>query len=216
MLYTQTVYPQTLDILKQLMICDVLQDFVLVGGTALALQRGQRISVDFDLFSQKQFDGQAIQRSLDHVANLHQWHTQRTKIQTDTLSGTIQEIKIDIIYYPYEYIAEHVVIDGLRLASLQDIAAMKLSAVSQRWAKKDFFDIYELLQEYSLAEMISWYQIKYPNTDPTHVIRSLVYFDDAEGEPNPMMLTDDTRDDIKTLIEQKVREYLEDYIVHWK
>ena len=85
---------------------------------------------------------------------------------------------------------------------------MKLNAIAKRGAKKDFFDMYELLQRYSLSEMLAFYQEKFTQTDTTFLLRSLLYFDDAEEEIDPIMIKAYTRKEVKKEITKQVKNYL--------
>ena len=95
------------------------------------------------------------------------------------------------------------------LADERDIAAMKLDAVSSRGSKKDFIDIYELLKKYTLAELIDFFEKKYAGIryNMLHILKSLIYFDDADGEPPPVMLRDADWDNIKQSIRQSVAAF---------
>ena len=86
---------------------------------------------------------------------------------------------------------------------------MKLAAITGRGAKKDFIDLYFLLQEFTLAEMISLYEEKYKDGSTFMVLKSLVYFDDAENDEMPEMLKPITWQDIKETIVKENKNYLE-------
>ena len=106
---------------------------------------------------------------------------------------------------PFEWISPVVEEDGVRLASPVDIAAMKVNAIEGRGTKKDFIDMYMLLRHYSLEEIIAFYQQKYPNYSTFRALRSLTYFDDAEEQFMPRMFIDDTWEEMKQLIINKVK-----------
>ncbi len=161
MLQYRAVYPETLGLLKKIMTFESLQDFFLVGGTALALQLGHRISVDLDLFSNKNFYTNDILEELskDFELNVVFRKKQNSLIVNARLKNTDSDfVKIDFVKYPYPLIKEIITIDGLRLSAIEDIIATKLSAIANRGAKKDFFDIYELLKIYTLADMFNFFQ----------------------------------------------------------
>lgn len=207
MLQTQSIYPSTLELLKKLMGLPALDQFNLVGGTALALQFWHRISVDLDLFTEKDFDVVTLKQSLEKefwgeniVWNLEKDYTLLLKIN---------DIKVDILHYPYPLIDNLIIEDGIRLISPPDISAMKLSAIAKRGAKKDFFDMYELLkQKYSLSEMFTFYQEKFKNSELGFLFRSLLYFDDAEMQDDPIMLKSYTRKDVKKEITRQVSDFI--------
>jgi len=187
-----------------------LQDFFLVGGTALALQLGHRISVDIDLFTQKDFDTNEL------FNNLNSKFVIADKSEgTNTLNFTIlfpeqtdNMVKVYLIKYPYALIQPIIEYDGLRLLSIEDIIPMKLSAVAGRGSKKDFYDIFYLLQKYSFAQMFVFLEQKFKNTNTFHVLKSLTYFEDAEIEPNPVTIGNADWDEIKRTITHEANVYL--------
>ncbi len=182
MLQLQTVKPNTLELLRSLMQKEYLNSFVLVGGTALALQMGNRESIDLDLFSTDDFSSNEILSSL-----LNDYQIIVNNQLTQTLISTINQVKVDFIKFHYPFIRPFVIIENVRMASIEDIAAMKLDAITGRGSKKDFYDLFFLLQHYSIDELFSFYSEKYPHQTTFHVIRSLSYFEDAEIQPNPIV-----------------------------
>ncbi len=125
MLRTETVTSHTLELLKLLMQDERLKDFILVGGTALSLQIGHRISIDLDLFSLKPFDEQDLAQYLETNYRL-----QLDYLQKNTIKGQIEGVKVDLITHAYPYVQEPALTDGVRLASVDDIAAMKLNVIA--------------------------------------------------------------------------------------
>lgn len=182
MLQIQTVEPNTLELLRSLMQKEYLNSFVLVGGTALALQLGNRESIDLDLFSTADFSSNEVLSSL-----LNDYQIVVNSQLTQTLISTINHVKVDFIKFHYPFIRPFVVIENIRMASVEDIAAMKLDAITGRGSKKDFYDLYFLLQQFSIDDLFSLYIEKYPHQTTFHVIRSLTYFEDAEIQPNPIV-----------------------------
>jgi len=182
MLQLHTVKPNTLELLKSLMQKEYLNSFVLVGGTALALQMGNRESIDLDLFSNADFSSNEVLSSL-----LNDYKIVVNNQLKQTLISTINQVKVDFIKFHYPFIRPFVVIENIRIASIEDIAAMKLDAITGRGSKKDFYDLFFLLQHYSIDDLFSFYSEKYPHQTTFHVIRSLSYFDDAEIQPNPIV-----------------------------
>lgn len=180
MLQFQTVESNTLELLRSLMQKEYLNSFVLVGGTALALQLGNRKSVDLDLFSNTDFSSNELLISL-----LDDYQIVVTNQLPKTLISTINEVEVDFIKFHYPFIRPFVVIENIRMASIEDIAAMKLDAITGRGSKKDFYDLFFLLKQYSINELFSFYTEKYPHQTTFHVARSLTYFEDAEMQPNP-------------------------------
>jgi len=125
-----------------------------------------------------------------------------------TLHVTVDHVMVSFFHYGYGLLFPPVKFEGLTLADERDIAAMKLDAVSSRGSRKDFIDIYELLKKHTLAEFFEkkYAGIKY---NMLHILKSLIYFDDADGEPPPMMLHDVGWDDIKQSISQAVSAFSE-------
>jgi len=181
-----------------------LAGFQLVGGTSLSLQIGHRISIDLDFFTPNlDFDEK-------HLLRLFQSLGETVVFTTDQnwLGVKFDGVKIDVLKYPYLLIGEVLEIDGIRLISRPDIAAMKLSAISSRGAKKDFIDLYFLLKEFTLAEMFDFYTQKFGIQEHFHVLRSLTYFDDAENEAEPIILKPVSWSQVKATIEKSVRKYV--------
>lgn len=196
MLQLKTVSPKLLELLVKLMQHEALTPFYLVGGTALALQLGHRLSIDLDFFGNQELDELEINNILkEYVGNFQ--IVQKTK---NILIYAADDIKIDFVNYPYAWIAAPIKENPIRLASLEDIAAMKLNAISGRGSKKDFVDIYFLLKRYNLKELLVFYERKYPNGSLFLVLKSLNYFEDAEQQEMPMMLVPVDWQEIKTTI----------------
>ena len=161
MLQTQTIEPGTLSLLEQLMDLPSLQEFCLVGGTALALKYGHRISVDLDLFCNKEFNKEQI------VTELMKTFGENLLYENTRASWAIfcyiHNVKVDIIHYKHLQIFTTEVEDGCRLYHSLDLMAMKVNAILGRGKKKDFWDMAELLQHYTITECIEAHSKKYPN-----------------------------------------------------
>lgn len=182
MLYYPTVDPPTLGLLKKLQEVSCLQSTRLVGGTALALQIGHRKSVDIDLFGEVPTETDMLAEELSAIGNL-----QILKNSNNIRIFLLDNVKVDIVNYRYPWLKDVVCSDEVRMASLEDICAMKLSAITGRGTKKDFIDLYFLLQRFSLEQMLSFYLMKYADGSEFTVLKSLSYFDDAELNPTPYM-----------------------------
>ncbi len=179
MLQSRTVAPALLAGLNELMKDDSLNTFLLVGGTALALQLGHRVSVDIDFFSKDAFNTQVLAA---HLSKHHPFTvTQRTP---GFIMGFLNSIKLDLIHHAYPWIAPPIITEGIRMASLADIAAMKLNAiVDTNQRVKDFIDIVFLSTQLSLHQMIEAYLKKYPGTVLKMAYLSLTWFDGMPTEP---------------------------------
>lgn len=158
MLSFQTIEPDTLEFLKALMAEPSFNGIRLVGGTSLALQYGHRQSVDIDMFGIFSPDASAMSERLKKLGQTFVVkESERIKIYT------INGIKVDFVDYGnYPWIDDVIIENGLRLASPKDIAAMKINAIEGRGTKKDFIDVYFLLQHYSLNQLLDFYAKKYP------------------------------------------------------
>ncbi len=194
-LHLEAVSKSLIKLLQRLMAAEQLQEFYLVGGTALALHYGHRKSIDLDLFAHKPFDAVKLGEFLSQKFSLTE-----ASVAANTVLGQINGIKTDFIAYQYPLIQEIISIDGIRLLGIEDIAAMKLNAIANRGSKKDFWDYAELLKHFDQESLLSFYTKKYPNSSLWNLEKSLCYFDDAENDPNPISLTDQTWHQVKTVI----------------
>jgi predicted nucleotidyltransferase component of viral defense system len=182
MLHRDVVEPRTLDLLKTLMQVRALENFYLVGGTALALMTGHRQSIDLDLFTKHLLDIEKLRSVVSVLGTIEEQSFSENVIYQILING----IKVDFVSYRYEPIDEISTFEGVRLAGLKDISAMKVGAIAGRGEKKDFFDLVELLGHFSISEMMSFYMTKFPSANLFHAIKSLTYFRDAERDPEPL------------------------------
>ena len=210
MLQYRTIYPTTLELLNKLMLLPELKDFFLVGGTALALQLGHRISIDIDLFTQKDFNTKKLFAKLNKQFKISDLNEDTNTLNFNIIFPENSEniIKIDLIKYSYPLINPILEIDKIRLLSVEDIIPMKLSAVAGRGSKKDFYDIFYLLKSYSLAKMFELFKKKFPNTNEFHILKSLTYFEDAEIEPSPQMKEKTDWNIVKSKIRDETNKYI--------
>ena len=203
MLQTDSVNKYTLELLNKICCDQQFNDFFLVGGTALALQIGHRISIDLDFFTLSSFDKDQLKNVL-----IKEFDAQFFAIDENAISGIINHVKFDFITHQYPLIKPVLEIENTRLASLEDIAAMKLNAVRNRGTKKDFVDIYFLLQKFTLEQLLKMVNLKYPNHIDILTLKSLVYFDDAENQPECEMLIDVDWNEVKQKIEKETFKFL--------
>lgn len=195
MLQKQSVSSELLELLKSLMNEVAFKDFVLVGGTSLALQIGHRISVDIDLFGQSDIDENhflSVLKNYGEVIVL--------KKSKNILICSVNGIKVDFVNYNYKWLGDFIVEDSIRLATKKDIGAMKLNAIAGRGSKKDFIDLFYLLKEFTIYEILQFYLLKYNDGSEFMVRKSLTYFEDADLEETPVLLHDITWEEIKTQI----------------
>lgn len=183
MLFFSAVSSEALELLKEIQDQPFLKDFYLVGGTALALNFGHRVSVDLDFFTEKEFDTNLLVESAKEnfpVKILSQ--------AKNSLTMDVRSVKTDFIRHNYSLLNPIQEKDGIKIASVEDIAAMKFNSTMNRGSKKDFYDIVELLIHFSMEDLIAFHSKKYDFNSQLILLKSLVYFDDAELEPDPVSL----------------------------
>ena len=176
--------------------------FYMAGGTALALQLGHRRSGDFDWFRAGEI-GDPLALAADLCIDVR-------STSRNTLHAEEGGVQLSFFSYRYPLIRPLIPADefGCDLASLEDIAAMKLAAVSQRGARKDFFDLVALGRAgLELQSMLEAYRSRFSVSDVGHVIVALTWFDDADGDPEPILDTGDKWDDVKATLRSWVRAY---------
>ena len=207
MLYTETVEPDTLSILKRVLSLAAFKEFSLVGGTALSLRYGHRISVDLDLFSDKKFDHSDIEKALrDEFGNSFLYEGMHPNFG---IFCYIDGVKVDIVYYPHTLLVLPAEEEGVRIYNSADIAAMKIQAILGRGKKKDFWDLFELLKHFSVKQIIEWHSHKFPTQMLLISIpQAITYFADADESEEPVSLKGQTWESVKKFISQKVSDYL--------
>lgn len=199
MLYLETVESSTLELLKKLQRLPVLEQTRLVGGTALALQLGHRKSIDLDFFGTVDCEAEYLRESIAGIASLT-----ILKESPHIHIYIVDGIKVDIVNYKYPWLDDVVLEQGLRLASVSDIAAMKITAIIGRGTKKVFIDIAFLLHHFSLEEILHFYAAKYNDSSVFMAMKSLAYFDDAEADPMPDMFVNQSWQQVKAYILSKI------------
>lgn len=180
MLHLETVKPDTLGLLKDLMALPMLSPFNLAGGTSLALQIGQRESVDLDLFGSHQIPHENILNEIATIAEPTVFTNSRS-----ILIVKMKDVKVDFVNYKYQLLEPVLEVDGLRLVSMRDIGAMKLNAITGRGKQRDFYDLYFLLEYFDLQTLVDAFSQKYPDGSTWLVAKSITYFEDAEGDEMP-------------------------------
>jgi hypothetical protein len=203
---TDGLQKKQIGVLKSLGVQMADRGFYLAGGTALAIHLSHRISVDLDWFTPNSFaDGMILAQSLrnSHI------DLDIEQVSFGTLHGSVKGVRVSFLQYQYPLLKplEQWNEMSCPLASLEDLACMKLSAIAQRGARKDFCDIYTLGEKaFSLSQMLGFYQKKFGIKDVGSVLYGLVYFDDAESERMPRMLLDVSWREIKNTILGWVKE----------
>ena len=198
-----------IELLEKLMSLEELSEYCLVGGTNLALRYEHRISIDLDIF---RYNPSANIEENMAISNMIKKVFPTAEIISINKIGIflyIGEVKVDIIEYPFPFF-EVEIIKGIRLASKSDISAMKISAITNRGSRKDFYDLHELLKEFTLKEIIDDYQRKYNIYNLEMAKRSLIYFEDANNEKERnnkvISLINESWENIKDDIERKYNE----------
>jgi hypothetical protein len=161
----------------------------LAGGTALALQLGHRRSEDLDWFTPETLDPEELLADVTAMG----FPVRPTQNTTGTFLATVGEVKFSVFRYRYSVLDQFVDAEGVNLASVRDLAAMKMTALIGRATKRDYIDIHALLvgKHSTLPEMIQAFEEKYPTADVSEAIRAFTFFDDVVGDM-PMMLTETT------------------------
>lgn len=129
----------------------------------------------------------------------------RSNLAVNSLTARIKGIKVDALAHRYPLIDQVEWIEGIRLLSVADTAAMKLNAINNRGAKKDFWDLAELFDQFRIDDLLGYYSHKYPHANLWGLTRSLLYFDDAEDDPDPLDLKGRSWEEIKSVLRQKIR-----------
>ncbi|NIG56756.1 nucleotidyl transferase AbiEii/AbiGii toxin family protein [Chitinophaga sp. Cy-1792] len=187
MLRKETVRESTLELLKKLMQDDILKDFFLAGGTALSLQIGHRISIDLDFFTAAPFNENELLTELEN-----NYSFQVDFQSKNTIKGWIQDVKVDLIAHVYPTVNPIIVEENVRMASLKDIAAMKLNAITGNGTRlKDFIDIAYLSSFLTLSDMVEAYCEKYASRNPVMVLKALDYHNDIDFNEPIIMLDGD-------------------------
>jgi len=207
-MYEEVLEKRTKHILDEIAKLDVLKDFYLAGGTALSLQFGHRKSIDLDWFSSKHFSIEKIKNQLEKIGTLK--IIEEEDDERATLSCALDGVKLSFFEYKYKNLFPFIKYNKAKLSDPRDIACMKISAISSRGSKKDFIDLYFLLEKFSLKEILKLFDKKYKGIkyNHLHLLKSLSYFETAEKEPMPVMIKGVSWNETKKEINQKVKEYL--------
>jgi hypothetical protein len=174
-------------------VTEVCSQFYLAGGTALALHLGHRKSEDLDFFSEHEFDNEQVIQAILKLGG---------RVDSES-RGTIHTFitgsKVSFFHYPYPLIGNIVTIGNINVASIEDIACMKVIAIAQRAEKKDFFDMHEILRIHSPSAMRDMVIQKYgeKRINCYHVVKSFFYFDEAERSLDPISLNNTSWQQVK-------------------
>ena len=195
MLQKHAVPGPAMDVLNFLSAQDFLNEFRLVGGTGLALYWGHRRSVDIDLFTDKKLSVTLLEHKLTSLDGAVQVSKNPIGLMYE-----INSIKCDFLIYPYSFLFNEITEDGIRIAHIEDIIALKLGAIANRGAMKDFVDLYYMLDRYSITDLLFFYSRMYKVNEHFSLLKSMTYFEDAENELLPKLFID------KTLTWEKIKK----------
>jgi len=204
-MHTEALAPKTKKAFELLGTVDMVQQFYLAGGTAVALYLGHRFSHDLDFFTNKRFDSEALRLELDKAGDL-----EIDVKKKDTLLGKFNGVKISFFYYQYPLLKPLNSFGQIAIAGQHDLAAMKIDAIAGRGIKRDFIDLYCLIQanHWQLVEVIAWFTKKYKKSgyNMVHVLNSLIYFSDADTTATPEMIKPIDWDKVKKYFHDSVKE----------
>jgi len=203
-MFEKAIDSKTRQVLRKIREAQVLENFYLAGGTALSLILGHRKSIDLDFFSSSFPKFEIL------VAKLKTLNPKVINQDKGTLDLYMDDVKVSFLEYKYPLVGDFLEFDQVKVASLEDIACMKLSAISSRGSKKDFIDLYFILQKFSLGELLALFEKKFKgvNYQMSHILKSLVYFEEAEKQPDPEFLVDVDWNEVKSFLEGKVKELI--------
>jgi len=194
MIYWNTVNDRLKDCLQLLMNESLFEQFRLVGGTALSLQLGNRISIDIDLFTDVPYgsiDFKEIDAFLiNHFHRISGVNDMPVAMGKSYRVGKEENslVKLDF-YYTDQFIFGPKIVDDVRMASIEEILAMKLDVVQRGGRKKDFWDIHELMESFSFQQMLVLHQQRYPyHHDPLLITKNMINFESADQDPDPICL----------------------------
>lgn len=193
------------NVVRRLDRAGVPGEWILAGGTALALQLGHRVSIDLDFFRHDDFALPPLRESLADLGRL-----EVTAMAPGTLHCRLDGLRLTFLRSEVPFLYETTPYRGLRLADVRDIAAMKVIAVAGRGSRKDFVDLYAYLEAgASFGDLMNIVEQRYRGTEfnAMHLLRSLVYFDDAETEPMPRMLAKVGWPAIRRRLEDEARDW---------
>ncbi|MBI1182741.1 hypothetical protein GC194_00610 [bacterium] len=200
MLHREAVKSELFGLLIELFHDNYFNDFFLVGGTALALKYGHRVSVDIDLFTRKEINNEELLHKVHDFGNVS-----LTGSSKGGLNVLIDGIKVDFVRHDYPLIKPVEIYDEFKILSNLDIAAMKMGAIISRRSKKDFIDFFRLSKEYSLNQMLDVYFQKYGHQlFTTAILKNLTDFGMADTELTPKLYIQEDWETIKSAIQQFV------------
>lgn len=202
-MFTKALLPDTLRAIKLVSKINIINKSYLAGGTALALHLGHRISVDLDFFTPKVFDENVLSSELETLLEF-----KKEGVAWRTVWGEVGKTKFSIFYYKHPLIKKTVDFEDIKVLQKEDIAAMKIHSLEDRGSKRDFFDLYFLAKEFSLDQILDFYDQKYSSlADHLYsIIRSFDYFVDAEIDADPQMIIPVSWQEVKGFFRKQAME----------
>jgi hypothetical protein len=202
-MHLKSLTPEARKVLKVIAPVAAAQGFVLAGGTAVALHLGHRLSVDFDFFTTRSFRPDRLHQAINRLDLI----TTVLQEEPGTLTLSADEVKVSFFHYPYAFLAAKSMLHGVQVAGLVDIASMKLMAVMQRGAKRDYVDLYWILQNIPFSKIAENLMNRYGanRINPLVIGKALVFFQDADSDPEPEYLG-------KRVAWTTIKKYLIDHV----
>lgn len=208
--YPNILHPRQRAVLEKLVVPPTF-DYYLAGGTALALQLGHRTSLDFDFYSEQKLESEKFAACLGQSLS----SIKISRQTDDTFQAVVSGVAISVFYYPYPLLKAFVDFPPIHLASLEDIAAMKIVALVQRARQRDFWDVYYLMERLGMATVITSAYKKYPWYEENNqiVLTALTYFEEANTDEEAGRITVFDKNlqwkNVKEKIRQEVKKYRE-------
>ncbi len=205
-MFEQVLSKSAKDSLALLGESGLLKDAYLAGGTALALQLGHRRSYDFDFFTPKKFNEKILLRNFAALP----LNFQLEQSSWGTILGYLDKTRFSLFFYDYPLLDNPHKFLGINVIGLKDIAPMKLAAISDRGTRRDFIDLYFILaveKIFTLQKTLNLYDRKFKvlRQNKTHLLKSLVYFEDAEKDKMPKMIKNVDWTGVKKFFEKEVK-----------
>ncbi len=185
-MHTECLPPVALRVLTDLKETVRAHKFVLAGWTAAALHLGHRMSVDFDFFTETPFSTDKVFQEIKKTGRT----VETLQEERDTLTVTVDSVKASFFHIPYPFLEKKTPLHGIPVAGMIDIASMKILAITQRGAKRDFVDLFFILQDIPFTKVAENMIIRFgkDRINPVVIGKALVYFSDAESDPEPVYL----------------------------
>lgn len=179
----------------------ILDNSYLAGGSALALQLGHRKSYDFDFYTRKKIRAEDLPPQLSRIGDFTTTYLE----PPHTIIGVFRGVKFSLFRYDYPMLKQYIQFQQISMASIEDIAAMKLSAITGRATKRDYIDLYFISQKYSVDRQLDWYGKKFGKLGNNlyFIIKALGFFEDAESDNLPRMIKKISWDEVKNFFAEE-------------